>query len=164
MSSGTVHLRASLVLAAGFSVGALISQDARLLECTLGALTGIMLSPDLDVDAKNISSTIIKKKIGWLGVRIWDFFWKGYRTSFKHGQFASHFPVFGTFVRLSYAYFLTIFIPHTLIYFLFSPAWSLMYVSLWYAKLFLSPLFFYGLASSDTVHYFLDIFITEHKT
>lgn len=156
-----MHLKASLVLAASFSTAAMITQDVRLLECVGGALVGILVSPDLDVDKGNISNLIVRRKVGVFAEKLWRGFWRGYSGSFKHRGFASHFPIFSTFVRLSYAYYLTIFIPHILIYFLFSPQWSLMYVLTWYANIIFSPMFVYGLISSDTIHFFLDVLAKE---
>lgn len=156
MSSGGTHVKASLMLAAGFSVGALISQDINLLKCVAGSLVGILVTPDADVDKSTVANQIIKKKVGWFGERLWRWFWSGYSSSFKHGQFASHFPVFGTFVRLSYIYFWVIFIPHFLIYFSLNPHWNLIFVLEWYARIFIEFYFMCGLIGSDLIHYTLD--------
>ena len=162
MSSGNVHIKASFLLSAGFSIGAMF-YDPRLLVCAEGALVGIFLSPDLDVDKTYIGDKLIEQKAGWIGRRIWVGFWRSYKTSFKHGRFASHFPIFGTFTRLSYIYFWLIFIPHTLIYLLLNPNWNLIYVLEWYGRLFLNFWFFYGLASSDLIHFFLDLLTKEQE-
>lgn len=163
MSDGFVHVEASLILTAALGAGCIATQDPRLLECALGALTGVLLSPDLDVNSGNISNTLIKKKVGWFGERLWRGFWRGYSSSFKHGQFASHFPVFSTFTRLSYIYFWLIFVPHSLIKLLGFFQWELMYVLQWYGILFLSLPFFMGLVGSDLIHYFLDKLTSEKK-
>lgn len=138
--------------------------EPRLLLCTAGSLTGILISPDLDLDAKNISSTIIKKKAGNFAVALWDMFWNPYRRSFKHGSFGSHFPGYSTFVRLTYVYFMTI-LPFYLIYSLIFPTGyfkvELMLEYYYWVKIFLNVFFFYGLASSDLVHFFLDILTKE---
>lgn len=142
----------------------MISSDSRLLECAVGALFGIVCSPDADVDAGNISNTIIKKKAGWFWEKLWRLFWKKYSESFKHGQFASHFPIFGTFVRISYIYFMTV-LPIYGLLFLILPLtnYHLNFTKeLWYwVTMFLKPMIFYGLASSDLIHYFLDILTKE---
>lgn len=163
MSTGKTHLKASLILAAGFSIGALISRDVTLLQCVAGSLVGVLVTPDLDVDAKNISSTIIKRKAGNFVVALWDMFWYQYRKSFKHGSFGSHFPVYSTFVRLAYIYFWVIFVPHFLIWLLFDVYWSLPYVLFWYAREVVSFYFFYGICSSDIIHYFLDTLTRNTK-
>jgi uncharacterized metal-binding protein len=119
-------------------------------------LVGILLTPDLDVDKTYIGNQIIKKKLGYIPERLWNGFWWGYKKSFKHGQFGSHFPVFSTLVRLMYVYFWTILVPHFLIYFSANPNWNLTFVLQWYAKIFVEFYFFFGLVSSDFIHYALD--------
>lgn len=166
MSAGFVHVKASLILAAGFSVGALVSQDPGLLECAFGSLTGIVVGPDADVDAGNISNKIVKQKVGWFGERIWRLFWRWYSGSFKHGRFASHFPIFSTFVRLAYIYFVVI-VPFYTVYFLAVESAGyhirVWHELSWWALVFLRPMFFYGLCSSDLIHFFLDI-LTKEKS
>lgn len=163
MSDGHAHLKSSLILAASLSAAALVYQDPKILECAGGALFGIVCSPDLDVDKGFIANHIIRKRVGWFWERAWRWFWKGYSESFKHRGFASHFPIFSTFVRLAYIYFWLIFVPHSLIKLLGFFQWELMYVLNWYAILFLSPMFFIGLASSDLIHYVLDL-LTSYGT
>lgn len=131
--------------------------------CAAGSLAGILISPDQDVDAGNISNKIVKKRVGWFGERLWRWFWRGYSSSFKHGQFASHFPIWSTFVRLSYIYFWLIFVPHFLIKLLGLFQWELIYVLRWYATIFFDLEFFIGLASSDLIHFVLDKLTKESK-
>ena len=166
MSSGTVHAKASIILASTFTVASLY--NPRILECAAGAMAGILLSPDLDLDARNISYKIIRKR-SLFGEKLWSWFWRGYRKSFKHGQFASHFPIFSTFVRLFYIYFWIILVPHVFLKLPFLmklspiPQWDLMFVLSWYAKIFLSWMFVYGLMASDVIHWALDALTVEHK-
>lgn len=163
MSDGKTHLRSSLILAASFGAVALILQDSRLLECAGGAALGVILSPDQDVDSGHIGNFVIRKHLGVFAEKIWRGFWRGYSRSFKHRGFASHFPIFSTFVRITYVYFWLIFVPHSLIKLLGFFQWELMYVLQWYGILFLSPMLFYGLASSDLIHYCLDNFSKDKK-
>ena len=156
MSSGRTHVKASLFLAAGFGVGMIVSPNPELIKCIAGSLVGILLTPDLDVDKTYIGNKIIKEKIGYIPERMWNGFWWGYKKSFKHGQFGSHFPIFSTFVRLSYVFFWLVFVPHFLIYFSANPNWNLTKVLLWYAKILFDFYFFCGLSGSDLVHYVLD--------
>lgn len=121
-------------------------------------MLGVILSPDLDVDSGSIGNFVIRKRLGVFAEKIWRGFWRGYSKSFKHRGFASHFPVFSTFVRLSYIYFWVILIPHVIVKLLLDPAWSLPYVLYWYAIIFLSPMMLYGLCSSDLIHWALDSF------
>jgi uncharacterized metal-binding protein len=194
VSNGATHFQASIILAAGFTVGAFVYQRPEMFECAVGAVVGILISPDLDLSnggivggdmirrgtqriAENIllklqkkktksfkdSVKAFSKKVGEVVLWVWKRFWRGYSSSFKHGSWGSHAPLFSTIIRLLYAYYWLIFIPHILIYFLVSPLWSLTYVLSWYAKIFFSPMFLYGLVSSDTIHYFLDKMTKESK-
>jgi uncharacterized metal-binding protein len=152
-----------LILAASTSACALLLQRVELLNMTAGALVGIVVSPDLDVDVGNVSGKILGKVLGnFWGVNLWRRFWKLYSTSFKHGRFASHFPVFSTIVRLWYIYFFVILIPHIVIYFLIRPSWDLMYVLTFYAMIFAEKYFLAGLIASDVIHYALDV-LTKNK-
>jgi uncharacterized metal-binding protein len=145
-------------------VGAIVTQDMRVMECAVGALAGIFVTPDLDLsNAGIVQGKFLRKRIGWFGERLWKLLWSGYAGSFKHGQFASHFPVFSTVVRLLYLYFWLIFVSHSLIYLLVSPQWNLMYVLSWYLILFFRPMFLVGLITSDTLHFLLDKFTKDSK-
>lgn len=164
MSAGYVHLKSSLILAASFSVAAMVYLEPKLLLCTAGSIVGTVLTPDLDVDKAFIGDKIIEKRVGWLGKRVWLLFWKQYKTSCKHGRFMSHFPIFSTFVRLSYIYFMTI-IPFYLIYSLIFPTGyfkvELINEYYYWVKVFMNAFFFYGLASSDLIHWALDVLTKE---
>ena len=166
MSDGSVHLRASLWLAAGFSVASFASQNIHLLGCIAGAAVGITVSPDLDLSNGGIvGGKLIRQKVGWFGERLWKFFWRGYSDSFSHGSWASHFPIFGTFVRLAYIYFWTVLPFYGLAYLVFIPLglhWYWGQELWWWVRAFLEPMFFYGLASSDLIHFFLDVLTVKH--
>lgn len=166
MSDGSVHAKASLFLAAGFSLAFLATQNPSLIRCAGGALAGMLVAPDLDLSNGGIvGGNLIRKKVGWFGERLWKFFWKGYSDSFSHGSWASHFPVFGTFVRLAYIYFWTVLPFYGLAYLVFIPLglhWYWGQELLWWVRAFLEPMFFYGLASSDLIHFFLDLLTTKH--
>lgn len=137
----------------------MLSGEPRLLVCSAGSLFGIVCSPDQDVNGGNISNNIIRKKVGWFGERLWRWFWRGYSSSFKHGQFASHFPIFSTLVRLGYIYFMTI-LPFYTVYFLILHSsnyqhWLMTELYYW-VGMFTNFYFLYGLISSDIIHYALD--------
>ena len=160
MSTGRTHRKASLILASAFSVGAIVTLKPELIQCAMGSLVGMVVSPDQDVDAGNISNKIVKRNLGSFAEKIWRLFWSGYSKSFKNGSFGSHFPVYGTFVRIAYIYFWCIFLPHLAIYLTGITNWNLIYVLEWYARIFIGW-HFIGLASSDLIHYFLDILTTN---
>jgi uncharacterized metal-binding protein len=159
VSSGKTHVQASLFLAAGFSIGAMISWDVNLLKCTAGALVGILLTPDLDVDKTYIGNQIIKKKLGYIPERLWNGFWWGYKKSFKHGQFGSHSPPYGTYTRLLYI-FLYLIVPFYILYFLIllfaNYHFNLIYELLWWCRILFVSWYTVGLVSSDFIHAALD--------
>jgi len=164
MSDGKTHTAASLLLATGFSVAAFATSQPQLFECAVGALVGILISPDLDVDNGNVSGTIIGKKIGWFGERLWRWFWKDYATSFKHGRFGSHFPVYGTAGRLFYIFFKTV-LPLSLVVKLlfFSHLDFIFELTWWGTMVVFRPTLFIGLCGSDAVHFFLDLLTKESQ-
>ena len=164
MSDGQTHATASLLLATGFSVAAFATNQPQLFECAVGSLVGIFISPDLDVDNGNVSGTIIRKKVGWFGERLWRWFWKGYSTSFKHGRFGSHFPIYGTATRLFYIFFKTV-LPLTLVVKLvfFSYLNLMDEVAWWGTMVVFRPMVFIGLCGSDFIHFALDA-LTKEKS
>ena len=104
MPSGKVHSIACLAVA-GVSTSATFLLDGewtRVVAIGAGALSGIICSPDLDVDAGHIGDTIIRKYFGLIVEKIIDVMLFPYRKIFKHRGFWSHFPVISTLVRLLY--------------------------------------------------------------
>jgi uncharacterized metal-binding protein len=187
MSAGHVHFKASIILATGFTVGAFAYQRPEMFECAVGAVVGILISPDLDLSnggivggdmirrgtqriAENVLLRLQKKKtksfrdsikafskrVGEIVLWIWKRFWRGYSSSFKHGSWGSHAVLFSTIIRLLYAYYWLIFIPHAVVKLLGLFHWELIGVLEWWVRIFFSPMFLYGLVSSDTIHFFLD--------
>lgn len=77
----------------------------------LGGLTGLYISPDLDVNTGNYSLTRVWKTMykvtkyrafATFAQRFWWYYWRPYAKLFSHrGQ--SHTPVWGTLVRVIYA-------------------------------------------------------------
>lgn len=162
MSDGKTHATASTILAIGFSMVAFFASEPMYYECAVGSLVGILISPDLDLSNGGIVyGKEIKKKVGWLGSRAWKFFWSGYAKSLKHGSFASHFPIFSTFMRMSYIFFFVIFLPTILIKLVASSNMNLIYELKWWLIMFFKPTLFIGLAGSDLIHFALDICTKE---
>ena len=164
MSDGKTHTAASLLLATGFSVAAFATNQPQLFECAVGSLVGIFISPDLDVDSGNVSGTIIRKKVGWFGERLWRWFWKDYSTSFKHGRFGSHAPIYGTAGRLFYIFFKMV-LPFTLVakMLFFSHLDFISELTWWGTMVVFRPTLFIGLCGSDFIHFALDV-LTKEKT
>ena len=181
MSSGCVHQKASLALAGGFLLGSLAFGPG--IEYATGALVGIMLTPDLDVDAGNISNQIIREKIGgkpsgrqkdkpwfvirrriaWAVEKVWDGLWFIYRGSVKHGSPLSHFPVISTLFRLAYLFLILLVIPYAAFAILFPGAWDIGSEIRWWLEMARQHhQVILGLMGSDFIHWGLDILTTEH--
>jgi uncharacterized metal-binding protein len=153
------------------------------IEYAIGALVGVMISPDLDVDAKNISNQIIREKIGgrpnakqkdtpWFTIRrriawaiekVWDGLWFFYRGSVKHGSPLSHAPIISTLFRLAYLYLILILIPYATFALFFPGAWDIGMEIRWWNNLAIRhyPVIL-GLMGSDIIHWGLDVLTTEH--
>jgi len=58
----------------------------------LGAATGILLTPDLDIRENKTQKNI------------WDLYWYPYSKAIPHRHFLSHFPFIGTICRVIYAF------------------------------------------------------------
>jgi len=166
LSSGAIHLKASLILASAFSVGAIVTSDPEMLECAIGAMVGIIITPDWDVDKTFIGNKIIKKRFGHRIERIFNGWLKPYKTSFKHGRFGSHFPVYGTYGRMLYIFY-TLILPFYATYFLILLSsnyhFNLIYELTWWVRILFISKYTVGLVGSDIIHYFLDILTTNSE-
>jgi uncharacterized metal-binding protein len=161
VSAGCVHQKASVALASGFLLGSLAFGGG--IEYAIGALSGILLSPDLDVDNGNLSNTVIRNRLGAIPEKAWDALWYFYRKSLKHGSELSHFPVVSTLFRLAYLYFFLLVIPYLILEIVAPGAWSIQQeLQWWYQKIIEHYKIILGLMGSDLIHYVLDILTTEH--
>jgi uncharacterized metal-binding protein len=151
-----------MILAGGFLLGSLAFGNG--IEYAIGALLGIMLTPDLDVDGGYIGGKIIRNKVGRWAERAWDVLWYFYRKSLKHGSELSHFPIISTLFRLAYLGFFLVGIPSILIYFVsphlleHAPDFSR-----WVDLVAHRYRLILGLMGSDLIHYTLDTLTTEHS-
>lgn len=114
MSTGRTHSGISTGTALGVLVGAGVFSSVGITSTVLvasGALLGVLLTPDLDVDDGCISHYYIRKFFGkW--VELWWFWlWHPYSLAFKHRSNWSHFPIFSTLFRLTYFCFPIIIYP-----------------------------------------------------
>jgi uncharacterized metal-binding protein len=155
VSNGRTHAIASSVLAAGF----LLSggwQEA------VGALTGVLLSPDLDVDRGFSGDAYIRNRFGRVFEFGWDVFWYPYRKFAKHGSLISHGPIIGTTGRLLY-----LFVALLIFYFILKMIFPHLDVTQelvwWWETAVRYRRVIVGLAGSDFIHYMLDLLTTEHK-
>ena len=150
MSSGVRHAQASVVISFPTGIGqAILHGPALGFTCWLGCLSGIVLSPDLDVDGRTHSESVIYQlPLGCLIGTIFTVFWYPYARIFKHRSVWSHLPILGTLIRVLY-----LFIPLIIASLLFGFWPGLV------DRLFMNPLFWSwcaGLAVSDALHWVMD--------
>ena len=62
-----------------------------------GCVLGVIVSPDLDVDGRTYSETVLPTLLKW----IWYVYWWPYSRMFKHRE-SSHWVIIGTAVRFLY--------------------------------------------------------------
>lgn len=134
MSSGRAHATASLALApvtwigVGWATGSFVAG----LAAGLGCVAGVLFSPDLDVDSKTVSETVLPGAIGTL-FYVW---WLPYALCVRHRSWVSHAPVVGTLIRIAYGFWWFLFVDVTWF-------WRLGWV-------------WVGLAISDLAHWVMD--------
>lgn len=155
MSSGVVHQRSSVILAGGFLIGGFLTGDPSAYAYAAGALTGVLLSPDLDVDKAFIGDKIILKRLGGFSHRVWRNCWHFYRKSIKHGSELSHFPVVSTLGRIFYLFLFCVIVPNIILSFF---GWDFASeTAWWFGKLCQSWRVVLGLMGSDFIHWVMDI-------
>lgn len=135
MPSGRVHTTATILLA----IGTFPLANPPL---TAGVLSGLILSPDLDVDDGFIGLAHLRR-VGCLGnvlSGIWRAFWYPYSKIVPHRSPISHSIIFGTVVRVGYLILpllaLSFFVPVS--------------VESWFG------VWFVGLCLSDALHIVMD--------
>ena len=65
-----------------------------------GCLSGVLISPDLDMANRTVSETVVIRWLGVLGY-LWMVLWKPYACLHKH-RGISHVPLIGTLTRVGY--------------------------------------------------------------
>lgn len=144
MSSGKAHARASLLLSASGVPVALWTRDPLAgLVYAAGCASGVVLSPDLDVDHKTKSEEVVWRWGGALGF-VYQVYWYPYALAFKHRSFWSHFPGISTALRALYAFWWMV--PLS-----FAISWMPGPLARWYAAWWLV-----GLCLSDAAHWVMD--------
>lgn len=114
-----------------------------------GALTGLVMNPDLDVDGGSDAFRIVRSLGGPILSAAWRVFWFPYAKLASHRSFWSHFPVVSTLIRVAY---LSAFICPVSLGILSYLGWP------WPTLDQLTPLGFWllGLMLSDAVHFIHD--------
>lgn len=152
MASGRTHMAATLVLApiTAMATWNLTGGDAVTTAIAgTGCLSGILISPDLDMAGRTISETLLLRWNVLLG-RLWVALWFPYALLSKH-RGLSHVPVFGTLSRVMY---LSVF--YLGIHFLLQHYYALnllLWPQLHWQELLI---FITGLTISDVGHWILD--------
>jgi len=165
MADGKTHASATQILAV--LLFASEATKGKLLEYPLqptllysaalagGAMLGLILTPDLDANAGNISEEQLRE-ISSFGENLWWMYWFPYRRLLPHRSPFSHWPIIGTIGRLLY-----ISIPYwiglAVAYFLDPPIFSrLVQAGIWLITLPYFRVAVLGLAGTDLLHFFMD--------
>jgi uncharacterized metal-binding protein len=157
MPSGKIHNALTLATVTGVLAPYLIVQfDGNPWLYGAGCVAGLLVSPDMDVDKGNISDQIIRKvsrPAQWL----WRLFWTPYALFVPHRNFVSHFPIFGTLVRMGYI-FIVINLINLLLFTTLRLFDTVSLVWLWNWS------FFFGLCHVDAIHFVVDKTIKGRET
>ena len=141
MPSGHVHTTATLILAAAGGVAAYYNAMP-VVPVVVGALAGVLLTPDLDLDTGSTSQRTVRERLGCLVGALWALYWRPYSMAIPHRSWLSHGPLIGTAIRVAY---------------LCAPVALLVYVlRLPVALSFDLVLALAALAAADTLHFILD--------
>ena len=102
MPSGPVHNAATLTVAATSAVMVLYKTNgdgASAMYCALGALVGLICTPDWDLDGVPLSvRELVERPVHFA----WRVFLSPYAHICKHRSAASHAPIISTLGRLAY--------------------------------------------------------------
>lgn len=145
--NGKAHAAASTFLAVPTGIGvAYATASLALGTCAaVGALSGVILSPDLDQEQRTESEAAVYRMGAIIGF-VFQVYWYAYALAIKHRSPWSHWPVLGSLLRALYAA-----IPVIVAAFYVYGLWGL----LWDARQELLA-WFIGLCVSDTAHWLMD--------
>lgn len=103
MASGKIHITGTLLLTpltAGLAWHLTGGDVPTTALASAGCLSGVIISPDLDMANRTISETVVIRWLGVLGY-LWMVLWKPYACLHKH-RGISHVPLIGTLTRVGY--------------------------------------------------------------
>lgn len=152
MASGRTHVASTIALT---PMAAMIAWQLAGGETTAamlagaGCLSGVLISPDLDMTGRTISETILLRWNMIVG-KLWIAIWFPYAFMSKH-RGLSHVPIFGTISRVLYMAALYVGIHYILQY--YYPLDLLQWPIIYQEELLI---FVAGLAISDVGHWVLD--------
>jgi uncharacterized metal-binding protein len=148
MPSGKAHTALTLAALSGLVAPyAVVNLNGNIYSYVCGAIAGILITPDLDVDKGNIADTMIRR-VSRPAQWAWRVFWQPYGWLVPHRHFTSHFPILGTSLRIGYIF-------------------SIINILLWVVNIFDTESivfwwdwsFFFGLCHVDAIHFLTDISI-----
>ena len=147
--NGKAHILASMMLAVPVGIGTVVvTKDLRALPlATLGCAAGILVSPDLDIDGRTDSETVVYDQMGPVFGTLWQVYWYPYARAIPHRSVLSHAPLLGTVLRIGYLLLLPT---------LFAVFTPLRLGAVFDAVLAFWPVWI-GLAVSDVVHWMMDL-------
>jgi uncharacterized metal-binding protein len=152
MASGKTHAgittAASGILAISMWKFGFTVETIRL--AAMGCMSGIFLSPDMDVDAGFLGYAYIDRYLGKIVGTIWRALWWPYAVLIPHRSWWSHAPIISTALRLAYWYL--IYLVGCILF-----KWPVWTPDLHHGYLYA------GLAVSDALHYITDIISTSLK-
>lgn len=160
MPGGKVHSAITLATLSGvLSPWLVVNLGGNEYMYAAGVVTGLLVTPDLDIDKGNFSDTILRR-VSLPAQLFWRMAWTPYGKAIPHRSHLSHFPFLGTLLRLGY-----ILLVVNLINFLsfaimqyFGIIDSVSIVWLWDWS------FFFGLCHADICHWAADITIKGKDT
>jgi uncharacterized metal-binding protein len=154
MASGKHHVLTSLVLSPVAAGAAWILTEGNAINTLLvglGCLSGVIISPDLDLSTRTISKGAVLRQSLGLGY-LWITIWYPYGKLFKH-RGLSHAPVLGTLTRIIYL-FIVAFLVQLAVQYFNHPNFTLEpYIFAYWPAI---VLFVSGLLVSDLGHWLLD--------
>ncbi len=156
MASGREHTLGTILLTplAGLLAWQLSDSDqAVTFLATAGCLSGIFISPDLDMPTRTVSESTLLRWSWGVGY-IWIFLWYPYAVFFKH-RGISHCPLVGTCTRLVYLAGLAFLLQEVLRQSMEVDGQLIIWLQDHYLPL---VIFAAGLAISDIGHWIMDNF------
>jgi len=152
MPSGKTHAAITILAASGLAVGTMAMGQPQPITLALagGCLTGVLITPDLDVDNPVRSHYVILDRWGVLAFGAWRLLWLPYSYAFAHRSFWSHAPVLSTLIRAGY---------------LAAIGWAGLRLSgrSWPVFPDWSLYFLLGLTVSDVLHWAADVLYSSYK-
>ncbi len=152
MPGGKVHSAITLATVTGLIAPSFVwGNQGDIYMYIAGAMVGVMLTPDHDVDGGNFTDTIIRR-VSPIAQKVWRMFWTPYALILPHRGKLSHFPVLSTLVRLGYI-LLVLNLVMWVIWLVFKAIGgdnTVSFVFWW------NNSFFWGLVHVDTLHWAAD--------